>query len=248
MKKKVVLSVAAAALIGTLAVGGTLAWFTDTETATNVVTTGNVNVSWFEKGEKDDDFKEIKPVEDENGNTVPGGIKVDEDVVPGKSMEKKAYVENMGKNDAYIRAKIIVTISQNGDDMRIPEDATQVGEHEYDWYGLGYVDIEGMDKNSWLYEDDGYFYFIGTLDEKKGKGVVSPGKATGYIMDSVKLNIERFNNDFANKGINITLEAEAIQADNIVEKGEAISPQKAFEIVTKGNTLEIPDYEDRKNP
>ena len=42
MKKKLVLSLAAAALVGTLAVGGTLAWFTDTETATNVVTTGNV--------------------------------------------------------------------------------------------------------------------------------------------------------------------------------------------------------------
>ena len=48
MKKKLVLSLAAAALVGTLAVGGTLAWFTDTETATNVVTTGNVDIAWFE--------------------------------------------------------------------------------------------------------------------------------------------------------------------------------------------------------
>ena len=31
MKKKLVLSLAAAAMVGTLAVGGTLAWFTDTE-------------------------------------------------------------------------------------------------------------------------------------------------------------------------------------------------------------------------
>ena len=38
MKKKVALTAAAVALVGTLAVGGTLAWFTDTETATNVVT------------------------------------------------------------------------------------------------------------------------------------------------------------------------------------------------------------------
>ena len=43
MKKKYALALAAAAMVGTLAVGGTLAWFTDTETATNVVTMGNVD-------------------------------------------------------------------------------------------------------------------------------------------------------------------------------------------------------------
>ena len=32
MKKKYALALAAAAMVGTLAVGGTLAWFTDTET------------------------------------------------------------------------------------------------------------------------------------------------------------------------------------------------------------------------
>ena len=53
MKKKVALTAAAVALVGTLAVGGTLAWFTDTETATNVVTMGEVDIRLSEDGGKD---------------------------------------------------------------------------------------------------------------------------------------------------------------------------------------------------
>ena len=50
MKKKVALTAAAVAMVGTLAVGGTLAWFTDTETATNVVTMGEVDIKLSEDG------------------------------------------------------------------------------------------------------------------------------------------------------------------------------------------------------
>ena len=53
MKKKYALALAAAAMVGTLAVGGTLAWFTDTETATNVVTMGNVDITLSENGGED---------------------------------------------------------------------------------------------------------------------------------------------------------------------------------------------------
>ena len=44
MKKRTKLITAAVSLGALMTVGGTLAWFTDSETATNVVTTGNVNV------------------------------------------------------------------------------------------------------------------------------------------------------------------------------------------------------------
>ena len=50
MRRKVALTAAAVAMVGTLAVGGTLAWFTDTETATNVVTLGNVDIVLNEDG------------------------------------------------------------------------------------------------------------------------------------------------------------------------------------------------------
>ena len=68
MKKKLVLSLAAAAMVGTLAVGGTLAWFTDTETATNVVTTGHVDISVMEKDKADKEYT----VQDDAGLKLDG--------------------------------------------------------------------------------------------------------------------------------------------------------------------------------
>lgn len=97
MRKKVALSIAAAAMVGTLAVGGTLAWFTDTETATNVVTTGNVDIAWYENDEKiTEDHTGV-----EYGKDTP--------VAPGAVLEKQANVKNEGKNDALIRVRVDFT-------------------------------------------------------------------------------------------------------------------------------------------
>lgn len=95
MRRKVALTAAAVAMVGTLAVGGTLAWFTDTETATNVVTTGNVDITWVENG---DDITEE--------NT---GIDFGDKATPGAELDKVAEVRNDGKNVALIRATVTVT-------------------------------------------------------------------------------------------------------------------------------------------
>ena len=71
MKKKVALTAAAVALVGTLAVGGTLAWFTDTETATNVVTMGKVDILLKEDGGTDGN-KVTSPEGLEYKNVMPG--------------------------------------------------------------------------------------------------------------------------------------------------------------------------------
>lgn len=98
MRRKVALTAAAVAMVGTLAVGGTLAWFTDTETATNVVTTGNVDIALNENGGDD-------------GVANGDGLKY-EDVMPGDVFDKEVTIANEG-NDAYVRA----TIEVEGIDM-----------------------------------------------------------------------------------------------------------------------------------
>ncbi|MGN1019020.1 MAG: SipW-dependent-type signal peptide-containing protein [Aristaeellaceae bacterium] len=54
-KRKIVLLASALCMVAILAIGGTLAYFTDTETKTNVFTTGNVDITLVEqqRGEKD---------------------------------------------------------------------------------------------------------------------------------------------------------------------------------------------------
>lgn len=98
MKKKVALTAAAVAMVGTLAVGGTLAWFTDTETATNVVTMGNVDVTLTEDGGED-------------GVTGDDGLTY-QDVMPGDVFDKTVKVGNEGQ-DAYVRAIIQVSGNEN---------------------------------------------------------------------------------------------------------------------------------------
>lgn len=119
MRRKVALTAAAVAMVGTLAVGGTLAWFTDTETATNVVTTGNVDIALNENGGNDG-------VAGENGLTYS-------DVMPGDVFTKEVTVENKG-NDAYVRAIIEVTgVDMKGDEpiSFIKDEVTQ------DWIWSG---------------------------------------------------------------------------------------------------------------
>ena len=109
MKKKIVSLALVVALIAIAAVG-TLAYFTDTDDATNTFTTGNVAI----------DLTEAVVEADEKGNLVSTGKRQDvldeEDtsydygkLYPGQTITKDPTIENLGSEDAYIAAKIIVT-------------------------------------------------------------------------------------------------------------------------------------------
>ena len=65
-KKKIALLVTSLALIATLLIGGTLAYFTDSDDATNVITLGKVD------GELDEPLWDDNNPEGEIGNVVPG--------------------------------------------------------------------------------------------------------------------------------------------------------------------------------
>ena len=136
MRRKVALTAAAVAMVGTLAVGGTLAWFTDTETATNVVTTGNVDIAWYEEGPNDADPKQI--------NKEYTGVQFGKEVpvTPGATLKKEAFVRNEGKNDAFIRAKI-----------------------EIDGPLADVVTPNIVEDNDWELED-GWYYYLGVVEKE----------------------------------------------------------------------------------
>jgi len=83
MKKKVMTAVLAAALAGVALVGGTLAYFTDTDQATNTFTTGKVDITLKE------DFTQ------------------DSKLLPGIDVKKEVYVtNNTGSETAYVRVHV----------------------------------------------------------------------------------------------------------------------------------------------
>ena len=97
MKKKTILVAAIAVmLVAALVVGGTLAYFTDTKSADNVFTMGNVAIK----------LDETKVGGTDGERTTKGNTYA---VYPGQTVTKDPIVHNTGKNAAYIRATVNVS-------------------------------------------------------------------------------------------------------------------------------------------
>ena len=95
-KKKTI--IAAAVLLMVFVVGGTIAYFTDTDTKTNTFTIGNVDITLTEDG--------WDALADTNNNDIPD---VAEDMMPGESVTKDPLINNVStKNPAYVFVKVEV--------------------------------------------------------------------------------------------------------------------------------------------
>ena len=102
MKKKLTVTALAIALIA-IAVGGTLAWFNDTDEVTNVFTVGSVDIE--QKEVFDEDAAQLLPV-----------VGTDPTVATDNYIEKKVTVANVGRNDAYVQTYVAVpaVLDNNG--------------------------------------------------------------------------------------------------------------------------------------
>ena len=110
MKKKIFAITLCIAMLAIAVVGGTLAFFVDTDAATNTFTVGNVDIKLLEStlhrdndGATDDEI--IADAETYQTYLAEQGSKM----VPGRWVKKAPYVQNTGKNPAYVR--VIVTQS-----------------------------------------------------------------------------------------------------------------------------------------
>lgn len=84
-KRKILMLALSIMMVAVLAVGGTLAYFTDNDSATNVFTTGNVDIDLIETFDPED-----------------------AKLMPGYDIEKVVNVKNLGSEDAYVRVHIAV--------------------------------------------------------------------------------------------------------------------------------------------
>lgn len=87
MKRKITALCLVVALLAVAIVGGTMAYFTDTESATNVFTVGSIDIELTEPNW--------------NPNVKP-------DIVPGNSYAKDPKLTNKGNSDAYVRIGVNV--------------------------------------------------------------------------------------------------------------------------------------------
>lgn len=143
MKKKITAIFLCVALVAIAIVGASLAYFTDTDAATNTFTVGNVKIDLIESRyhREGNDNSGDKTIPDPT-NTASGmqyvtdghkaftddEIKEDattyqaeylavkgKNMVPGRGVAKCPYVVNTGANDAYIRIRVMVPSAANND-------------------------------------------------------------------------------------------------------------------------------------
>ena len=137
MKKKITAIFLCVALVAIAIVGASLAYFTDTDSATNTFTVGNVKIDLLESslhrenagvanGATSTSELWSDVAKDGSGNTSPykagdtfytdaqieanAAVYTCENVqlIPGRSYHKMPYVKNVGNNDAYIRIRVMI--------------------------------------------------------------------------------------------------------------------------------------------
>ena len=142
MKKKLTAIFLCVALVAIAIVGASLAYFTDTKSATNTFTVGNVKIDLIESryhrqgSGSSGDTSIPAPTQTASGmKYISDGatiftdeeIKADaanystyiaergKNMVPGKKIAKSPYVINTGSNDAYIRIRVMIPSDANRD-------------------------------------------------------------------------------------------------------------------------------------
>lgn len=137
MKKKLTAIFLCVALAAIAIVGASLAYFTDTDSATNTFTVGNVKIDLLESSLHRENAgiangttstSELWSDVDKEGSGNTSKYKAGDtfytdaqieanaaeykcenvQLIPGRSYHKMPYVKNVGKNDAYIRIRVMI--------------------------------------------------------------------------------------------------------------------------------------------
>ena len=200
MKKKILALCLVVVLVATAITGVTLAYFTDTDDATNTFTVGNVDIDltepkWDEQGKED----------------AP-------EVYPGEALAKDPTVTNIGNNPCFVRVKV-TGLDQFVEDFGA--DAMITLRHG------NYV--EGYDNTNWTYYN-GYYYYNKVLATEATAGDeynVGLGTVTEPLFNQIVMPTQLTNNAEA---VSIDVSAEAVQAQGAKASWSAVKAMTVEEI------------------
>lgn len=189
-KKRAALLISAFALIALLVVGGTLAYFTSQDDATNVFTLGKVS------GDLTEDTKEgnvdghpVKP-----GTKTDDGITYDK-VMPGDWLSKEPRISlKSDSEDAYVRVKLEVSVLEG----------TLTDEQKEELISDKCLNFG----DKWVVSGE-YVYYQDMLTTKP-----SGSAQTDPVFTMVKIPGDTWGNSAAGAKFTIKVTADLIQADN----------------------------------
>ena len=253
MKKKITALCLCVALLAIAVVGASLAYFTDTKSATNTFSVGNVKIDLIEQEKTDNGLAPF----DQGKTLVPGKSN------DGNAVSKIVTVKNTGKNDAWVWVE-----------LRIPkylvsnEYPTNESKNALHWNSYGCFNVEYNSGNYWglattdgivdashkvtdtnmVAVEDGLWYdykYVGTetiegteyvvirttMQNKLPAGKTSlPFLAQVYMdwrvttnEDSTKFNLPAGDQISTDASWQILVNAYAIQADGIATVNDAVA-------------------------
>ena len=197
-KRKIVLLASALCMVAILAIGGTLAYFTDQETATNTFTMGGVEIDLYEH---DEDEKEVEAL-------------TYTDVVPGIAYDKDPTVDNDGSLDAWVRVNVTLNnysiFAAAAKAHNVTDLATIFGGHDYTKWTRANISVnEESDTVT-------YSYYYNT--------VLAAGASTGPLFTTVTIPAAFTGDDLKDlTGFKITVTADAIQKDPFTTAADAFA-------------------------
>ena len=127
-KRKILVIAMSLCIVAILAVGASLAYFTDTKEATNTFTVGNVKIALIEQ-QRNADSSALEDFEDDKIlMPIVGSAQGEQEIVGGVKLptaenyvDKIISIKNTGKSDAYVRVFVAVpTALQNGQTPNAP--------------------------------------------------------------------------------------------------------------------------------
>lgn len=186
MKRKLTLIAATVALGALLVTGATLAWFTSTDTATNTVTVGNVDI-------KIDELSH-----DDNSHYTEGeGIVWNGNMTPGQVLSKEPRIVNIGDNTAWVRASVEIQYIKDGKPFT-PNAKVE-------------APVINYDKEKWTVSEDGKYYYF--KEPLKAGEPTNELFTTVTIPDSWS-NQGADDENMAKVTIKVIVHADAVQYDN----------------------------------
>ena len=192
MKKKILTLCLVLALAATAVIGGTLAYFTETEEQTNEFAVGNVKIDLYEDAKQEDGAGNVIKAEQKDmgkGVDTNPGFKY-ENIQPGHKMTKVAHVENTGKNDAYVALVIkhegYLNFNKNVDDYYEAKDGygaakmQEITDDVFTGWNLLYDKTQVASPNAQVR------YTIDTLPTSTNTGVTVLG--VGYAQENTDMS------------------------------------------------------------
>lgn len=186
MSKKKIIGLCIAGVLAVGSIGGSLAWFTSSDSITNPFSTASTD----------------------NPSDPNSGIKIHEDfkpedadnTLPGDTVTKQVNVINKATYDQLIRVKI----------EKVWKDAKGEPKNDLDTkniklnFGKNLADSNKPEEGKWIEGSDGYYYY---------NGIVNPKGQTANLLESVTLSKDT-TNEFKGLKFDVVVDSEGVQAAN----------------------------------